>query len=659
MVVGWTSLGCGLLGITPGPAGGDPRAGQRSPDSAAARAAHVEATRSFERALQLEQAGRAAPAIEAYEQLQRDHHDDPVAAAGLVRLARLRLDAGDVERATAAAAEALERPGPHRVLGHLVLAQAALRGEELRLCCEHAGRALLATGAEAHEGEAYSLAGECRWRLGELGAALAALSAAHERVDDPHRRAYLHGRAAEIALRRLDAAEAASLAARLDTPLAARYLALRSAMEAARRGDRAPLQQRLEQIGPWLQAEGQGGLLEELALRGPQRAAALPRVVVALLPLSGASRRLGSRVLDALLLSAGAFAGLAARPEPSDAGPPLGSAAGTSVATATSGLRLRVLDTRSLPLRGAQLVQTLARDPTVLAAIGPFDVQAARAAAAAATPVGLPLLPVTVAEGLGPEGGTVFRAFGSSSAEAERLATHAVAGLGISRLAILRPRLGYGEQLAAEFRAAVRSAGGEIVGEVDYALELEDPAGVVKRLARLPAFEALFVPDGPARVGLLAPHLAAQGLWATAYGQRPPSARGEKRRPVQLLGASAWYSGDLLRRAGRYLEGALVATPFAAEDPRPGVREWVAAFQGATGRSPTAVEAFAHDAFGLLAACVREEQLCDRRGLVERLRQPLEEPGVTTLRSFDAAGEPLEPPHLVAVRGGRFELVVP
>jgi len=642
---------------------GDPvgrRRGQHDRDtrpqlSPAERAALERATRRLGRAQEHERAGRREQARQAYDEVVRLHPGTPQAARALVGLAGLRMGDGKVRAAREAAKAALERRGPHAAGARLLLAQVALRSDELDACCEQAGRTLLAAPTGPEQGMAHGLAAECRWRKGELGAALSALSMAYEHVDDPHRRAYLHGRAAQIALRRLGPAEAAALAARLETPLAARYLALRLALLAAKRGDRAALRKRLDQLGPWLQAEGQADLLAELRLRGAEGAAsAPPSEVVALLPLSGPSRRVGSGVLDTLLVAAGAFDADA------DAGaPPLASADGAAAAKARARPSLRVVDTRSKPGRAAQLVEGLARQPGVLAAVGPFDVASARRAAAAAAAGGLPLLPVTVAERLGPEQGPVFRAFGSNVAEAERLATHAVAGLGIQRVAVLRPAVAYGEQLAAAFAAAVRGAGGEVVGEVAYDPKLSDPAEVMGRLERIPPFEALFVPDGAERVGLLAPHLASRGWWSTAYGQAPPAARGEKRRALQLLGTSAWYAPGLLVRAGRYLEGALVATAFVAEDPRPAVRSWVALFERAAGRRPTPVDAFAHDAFGLLEACAREEPRCGRAELMQRLRRPLDERGVTTLRSFDAAGEPLEPPHLVTVRGGRFELAVP
>lgn len=576
--------------------------------------------------------GAVQQARDGLEQLLQQHPADPVAPQAALLLARLRLEAGDVEGARRLADVLADGPAELRGPARLLLARIGLQQGKVEDCAHRAAEAQMQAEQPDVQHEATLLAGECLFRQGQHAAALKSFSAGFASEQDPARRGYLHSRARACALEGLRASEASSLRGRVPGELAESYLGLRAAQEAVQRGNEQAAAEALRRIEPWFAAEGRAAELQPTkdGLNLLERRSR-PHTVAALLPLTGPSRRIGSAMLDALLVAARV------------AGPP------------GPGVRLEVLDTGGDPARAARLVEELAGKPEMLGVVGPFDAESAAAAAARARALGLPLVHVTVDGVVPAETGPVFRAYTSNRKEAHRLAEHAIRELGLHRAAILRPRHSYGETLSALFREGWTALGGSIAGEVTYPAHAVELKPVLDELSRLGPFEALFIPDGQEQVGLIAPHLAARGWWPVASGQKPPEVRGKKLNPLQLLGTSAWYDPRLLTRAGGYLEGAVIACGFAAEDSRDEVLEFVEEFERATGKKPTALDAFARDAFRLLASAAEGERPLRREEVPGWLRRPEASHGtVTSLAGFDEQGEPTGSPFLVQIARESF-----
>src|SRR5690606_34680702 len=92
---------------------------------------------------------------------------------------------------------------------------------------------------------------------------------------------------------------------------------------------------------------------------------------------------------------------------------------------------------------------------------------------------------------------------------------------GAQRFAVLRPDTGYGQRMSQAFEEAVRASGGELVHTETYASSATAFGEPVRRLAAQ-RFDALFVPDGAARLTLIAPALAAGGLVSGRAGASSP-----------------------------------------------------------------------------------------------------------------------------------------
>ncbi len=609
--VTWSLGGC--LPKQPGGRGG-PRAVQRGRDSEA----------------QADLPGPRAGEAELARFLDR-HPDHPAAPRAALDLAKVKLQQGDPESAKALLTPLADGAAEPRGQILLTLALAEHRTGDFRACATHASVAGMSlSGREALEG--LLLQGECHFQDHAAGPALRAFGQAYEQVrDEPGLEGYVTARVRDLTATQLGHAEAATLLAAVDElPMPRAYLALRLYHDALDRGERDAAARYLSLAGNWFEARGKA-----LPAAGfsPESAK-----VVALLPLSGPSRRVGSRLLDVLLLASGSRCG------PAPTGPPCDVAVG--------GPRLVVRDTRSDPEVVGELIRDLVTDPDTVGVVGPVQRDVVEAAVEALGASDLPLMPITL-ELPDHEGASVFRVMGSNEREVAAIAQHAIDVLGVERFAILAPDIPYGVALADLFERDVRALGGRIVAREAYDPKGFDPRALVGRLGHMGPFQALFIPDSHRRVALLVSHMASAGWWSVRFGDRPPRSKTRRLRPVQLLGTSAWYDPRLLRSAGPNLEGALIPTWCFLQDPD---LAWFGdAVTSGAGRSPTCLDGFAWDAFRLLAGHLPEAK--DRAGLVQALRTAGVSGTVTALDHFDPSGEPVGGPILLGVHDERFELV--
>lgn len=148
--------------------------------------------------------------------------------------------------------------------------------------------------------------------------------------------------------------------------------------------------------------------------------------------------------------------------------------------------------------------------------------------------------------------------------------------------------------MAAAFAEAVRAAGGEVVRTETYPADATAFGTPVRQLAAA-HFDALFVPDSGRALSLIAPALAAAGLWSTPAGAPAPRSG----RAITLLAPSVAVDARVAR-ASRYLQGALFATPFHAASADGRARAFTDAYRARFDEAPDAFAAFAYDAFELV-----------------------------------------------------------
>ncbi len=347
-----------------------------------------------------------------------------------------------------------------------------------------------------------------------------------------------------------------------------------------------------------------------------------PAIFGLVLPLEGRSRLLGQQIAGAAQVM---FAG-DAEDLPAEAP------------------QLRVLDGGDAET-ARRAIARLAEDEHAFAAVGLFDQTVSQAAAEAAAEHRLPLIMLTLSDAPMQREGLLWRALHTPA-----LAAGTVARAGLARggrqAAILAPRNGYGRALAAAFRDAWEAGGGAVVYEAGWEPAKPEWPGVA-RAARAAPFDTLFIADGPVGAALLSSHLAAEDLWSR--GREPRFKRDKKVREVQVLGTPEWYEPALLSQAGRYLEGALVPVPFAAEVPSGAA--FAARLRGAADREPTAFDALVAD--GLAACQQAHARLAAGAASVADAFAGVRVAGASAGLRLDRR-DALERLHLLEVRGGAF-----
>lgn len=315
--------------------------------------------------------------------------------------------------------------------------------------------------------------------------------------------------------------------------------------------------------------------LRALAMQAAEPQEANPQAIGAILSLSGRARRVGEYALRGLMLAANL--------------PPQEPAGAQSP-------QLVFRDDSGDPLKAVKAVDELVNIHRVVAIIGPMEAQAARAAAQRAAELGVPLLALSPTSGLTDLGPNVFQALPTAAAEAQTLAAYA-RSQGQERIAILHPDNIYGVTMRDLFTQAAQAMGLAVVAMQEYAAGDTAFGRQVAELEKQ-SFDALFLPDGSERIALIAPALAAGGLWSqVSASEEPPRGRG-----VQVLAPSVGFSPELVSKSGRYLQGAVFTTPYAANEMDADSREFAARYMEQFGTEPNAFSAVAHDAYSLVLA---------------------------------------------------------
>jgi ABC-type branched-subunit amino acid transport system substrate-binding protein len=288
----------------------------------------------------------------------------------------------------------------------------------------------------------------------------------------------------------------------------------------------------------------------------------------------------------------------------------------------------------------------LAREEAAIAVVNVGDRRAVEPALAE----GLPVLMLDEA----PPGSasTAFQLLHPLESRAGELARRALA-LGARRFAVLAPDTDRGRRLRTAFGQAVSAGGGRVTAEASYPANASVFSGQVSQIKRA-SFEVVFVADDARRLELLAPALAAGDLWPAPWtpSHGKPVSRGPgqpSRREILLLSPAVGASAQLLRNVGRYVQGALFAPGFYSdpEDPRSG--RFVVQYRTAYGQDPGAADAYAYDAFRMLAALV-DRGVRSRTDLLAALASQ-SFAGITGQMRFGPDHGRVDPPPIYMVEG--------
>lgn len=313
-----------------------------------------------------------------------------------------------------------------------------------------------------------------------------------------------------------------------------------------------------------------------------------------------------------------------------------GALRGLRLAFADAPAALVVRDTGSEPEMAVNLVESLAADTEVIAAIGALDQAAAAASAPAAERGRLPLVLLSRHPAIG---GRFILQTGIGTEQRLRTTIAYARQQGARRFAMLYPDDARGRSFRDPFRQEVLALGGVVVGTSPY-----PPTGVQSlRLVpgaqgwlRAGAVDAIFIPDSPQNAAAIAREVRTTVPAAV------------------FLGTDLWNDPAALAATGSALDGAVFADSFYAGGLLPSTRRFVGEFRSVNGRLPTALEAEAYDT-AMLVRRAMSEGASDRQAMVDTLRVTRGFEGGGRLRA--GAGGPERDLFLLRVRQGQIEEV--
>ena len=349
------------------------------------------------------------------------------------------------------------------------------------------------------------------------------------------------------------------------------------------------------------------------------------------LPLTGEYAPYGNRALDAVILASGVF-------DPKRDTP----------------IQLFIEDSKGNPVTTRNAIKKLVDEDHVIGIIGPLGSAAALEAAREAQTLGVPIITLAQSKDITETGDYVFRDFLTGNMQVNALVTYSIHNLGIKHFAILYPDDNYGTKMMNQFWDEVLRQGGQIRGVESYGSKQTDFGKEIKSLTGLnftdkdqqpgeePTpkvdFGALFIPDSYHTVNMIAPQLAFYDVTG-----------------VQLLGTSIWNTHDLLKKGGKYLEGATFSDCFFLDSARAKVRNFIDRFYVACGREPDSMEALAYDAATIMVDLVTEGNTEIRDDLRDSLsRIQLDYPGITGTTSFSETGEAEKSLQILTVIDGKI-----
>lgn len=324
-------------------------------------------------------------------------------------------------------------------------------------------------------------------------------------------------------------------------------------------------------------------------------------------------------------------------------------------------VELVVKDTEGSPEKAVAGLNELAAK-NVVAVIGPLLSREVEALAPSLAKAQLPIFtPTAPGAGLTELSPWIFR---NALTNATQAAAAAEYGLkqNLRKFVIFAPEDPYGRDLTRVFTQDLAKKA-EVLATITYPPETNDFGPYIRKLIEIdfrsqkvpipdddkerkklfqtyvPTFDALYLPGYAEKVGLLIPQLAFYNITGK-----------------QIIGSNNWHTPDLIERAGRHAEGAVIVDGFYQENPEPAVKAVVDAYRSAYQDEPDILSAQAYDAAAMvlsLLAAKKDTPAAIKEGLLNLK----DFPGISGSTSFMGSGESRKKLFLIMIEDGKFTLV--
>ena len=354
-----------------------------------------------------------------------------------------------------------------------------------------------------------------------------------------------------------------------------------------------------------------------------------------ILPLSGAQRPFGERVLQAIRCAI------------KETDSPL--------------ISLAIRDSKGSPWEAERAVEELVNGEKVIAIIGPLLSTDVERAAKKAQQLKVPLLTFSQKEFPSGEGDFIFQNSLTPLEQIQTLTDYAIKELNLHTFAVFYPNSPYGLYFKNLFNQEIVRKGGKLSGTVVYQEDQTDFSQEIKGFFKIEAtqkydsrkkkdeefkaavpIEALFIPDTHDRVGTILSQMTYYDV-----------------KGLIFLGNSAWNGPGLISIGGKGAEGAVFVDAFFKKNPSPSVARFVEEFRKAYQRDPETLEALSYDGAKLLKEILASKSVSSPPQLQEELRQIKNFQGVSGLSGFGEDGKADRTLSILKVSKGQIEKVSP
>ena len=296
-------------------------------------------------------------------------------------------------------------------------------------------------------------------------------------------------------------------------------------------------------------------------------------------------------------------------------------------------INIIVKDTKSDPERARIAVEELA-DENVSAIIGPIITS--ESAALAAQKAGIPIITLTQKDGITEIGDYVFRHFLTPKLQVKAITSYAVNKLGLYNFAILFPDEKYGTTFMNLFWEEISALGGNIVASEPYNTNQTDFKGPIRRISRQ-GFDAIFIPDSAKKAGLIIPQLTFYGI-----------------RKVPLFGTNLWHSKELIRRARKFVQGAVIPDIFFPKSNSYEIKSFMENYLNSYGEEPGFIEALGYDTARILLKILNQYGVHHASDVKDELLKLHNFQCITGVTGFNENGEAQKKLFMLKVQGNHF-----
>lgn len=310
-----------------------------------------------------------------------------------------------------------------------------------------------------------------------------------------------------------------------------------------------------------------------------------------------------------------------------------GGAAGLRIATV-------IVDDKNDPTEASNAANLLINQHRVRAIVGSVTSKATIPVSDMAQAYKIPTITptatnpkVTVADGKRKE--YMFRACYTDSFQGTVMAKFARETLHAATAAVLYDASNdYSKGIAEVFRDAFSGSGGTVAAYESYGKDDVDFSALLTKV-RAAKPDVLFLPDYYNKVGLIAKQAREKGVRAT------------------LIGPDGWDSPELVKVAGKAIEGGYFSNHYSPEDTRPEVVNWVKKYQEKFHQTPDALGTLAYDATNMLIEAIRKANSDDPGKIRDALASMKGFTGVTGTFTMDENGDPVKSAVIIQIRDGR------